>query len=50
VIVLFVSGGLLGGWFAWRIYDIAWHRGFEYGYSAGLLADDKLNITFEERE
>lgn len=32
----------------WWIWDRAWQDGFSYGYSAGLLADDKLEITFEE--
>jgi len=32
----------------WWIYDWAWIRGYRYGYSAGLLADDKLDITLEE--
>lgn len=32
----------------WWSYNEGWERGYGYGHSAGLLADDKLNITLEE--
>ena len=44
VALLTVLAALLGWW----LYDEAWIRGYEFGYSAGLLADDKLDITLEE--
>ena len=48
--MIYLAGSLLvilvlAGWW---IYDEAWIRGFQYGYSAGLLSNEQLNITIEE--
>jgi hypothetical protein len=50
--VIYLAGSLLvilvlAGWW---LFDRAWQDGYRYGYAAGLLTDDKLNITFEEWE
>jgi hypothetical protein len=40
---------VLGVLFIIWTYHRAWHRGFDYGYAAGLIANDRVNITFEEK-